>query len=53
MKIIPAIDLMEGNVVRLYRGNPDKKTIYSDNPVGLLSICKDVFCYWWKVIMNV
>ena len=35
MKIIPAIDLMEGNVVRLYRGNPDKKTIYSDNPVEI------------------
>jgi len=25
MKIIPAIDLMEGNVVRLYKGNPEKK----------------------------
>ena len=35
MKIIPAIALMEGNVVRLYRGNPDKKTIYSDNPVEI------------------
>jgi phosphoribosylformimino-5-aminoimidazole carboxamide ribonucleotide (ProFAR) isomerase len=33
MKIIPAIDLMEGKVVRLYKGDPDKKTIYSDNPL--------------------
>ena len=33
MKIIPAIDLMEGNVVRLYKGDPNKKTIYSDNPL--------------------
>jgi len=35
MKIIPAIDLMEGKVVRLYRGDPDKKTIYSDNPLDI------------------
>ena len=35
MKIIPAIDLMEGKVVRLYKGKPDKKTIYSDNPVEI------------------
>jgi phosphoribosylformimino-5-aminoimidazole carboxamide ribotide isomerase len=33
MKIIPAIDLMDGNVVRLYKGNPKNKTIYSNNPV--------------------
>tara|TARA_B100001179_G_scaffold136803_1_gene98412 strand:- start:489 stop:1193 length:705 start_codon:yes stop_codon:yes gene_type:complete len=33
MKIIPAIDLMEGEVVRLYKGNPSKKTVYSDNPL--------------------
>ena len=35
MKIIPAIDLMEGKVVRLYKGDPEKKTIYSDNPVEI------------------
>ena len=35
MKIIPAIDLMEGKVVRLYKGNPSKKTIYSDNPLDI------------------
>ena len=35
MKIIPAIDLMEGKVVRLYKGNPNKKTIYSDNPLDI------------------
>ncbi|RDJ31777.1 MAG: 1-(5-phosphoribosyl)-5-[(5-phosphoribosylamino)methylideneamino]imidazole-4-carboxamide isomerase [Crenarchaeota archaeon] len=32
MKIIPAIDLMDGKVVRLYKGDPNQKTIYSDNP---------------------
>jgi len=33
MKIIPAIDLMEGKVVRLYQGDPAQKTVYSANPV--------------------
>ena len=35
MKIIPAIDLMDGKVVRLYKGNPNKKTIYSEDPVAV------------------
>ena len=35
MKIIPAIDLMDGKVVRLYKGNPKNKTIYSDNPIDI------------------
>lgn len=35
MKLVPAIDLMEGSVVRLYRGDPAQKTVYSDDPVGV------------------
>ena len=35
MKIIPAIDLMDGKVVRLYKGNPKNKTIYSNNPIEI------------------
>jgi phosphoribosylformimino-5-aminoimidazole carboxamide ribotide isomerase len=35
MKIIPAIDLMNGQVVRLYKGNPKQKTVYSDNPIEI------------------
>ena len=35
MKIIPAIDLMNGQVVRLYKGDPKKKTVYSNNPVEI------------------
>ena len=30
MKIIPAIDLMGGKVVRLYKGDPNQKTVYSE-----------------------
>ena len=33
MKIIPAIDLMDGQVVRLLKGDPKQKTVYSENPV--------------------
>lgn len=32
MKIIPAIDLMDGQVVRLVKGRPENKTVYSNNP---------------------
>lgn len=35
MKIIPAIDLMDGQVVRLYKGDPKQKTVYSDDPVSV------------------
>lgn len=33
MKIIPAIDLLAGQVVRLQKGDYHKKTVYNDNPV--------------------
>ena len=35
MKVIPAIDLMDGKVVRLIKGDPKNKTIYSNNPVEI------------------
>jgi len=33
VKVIPAIDLMDGKVVRLVKGDPKNKTVYSNNPV--------------------
>lgn len=33
MKVIPAIDLMDGKVVRLVKGDPQNKTIYGNDPV--------------------
>ena len=33
MIVIPAIDLLDGKVVRLVKGDPDNPTVYSDNPV--------------------
>ncbi len=34
MKVIAAVDIMGGNVVRLVRGDPANKTVYSSDPVG-------------------
>lgn len=33
MKIFPAIDLRDGKAVRLFQGDYDKMTVYSENPV--------------------
>ena len=35
MEIIPAIDLKSGLCVRLYQGDYQKETVYSDDPVGV------------------
>jgi len=35
MKVIPAIDLMGGQVVRLYKGDPKQKTVYSNDPIKI------------------
>lgn len=35
MKVIPAIDIMENKVVRLVKGIPENKTIYSNDPVAI------------------
>jgi len=35
MQVIPAIDLSEGQVVRLARGDMKQKTVYSDDPVAI------------------
>ena len=35
MKIFPAIDLYGGKAVRLYKGNYDEMTVYSDNPAQI------------------
>ena len=31
--VIPAIDLLDGKVVRFVKGDPESKTVYSDDPV--------------------
>lgn len=35
MIVFPAIDLLDGEAVRLYKGDYKQKTVYSADPVGL------------------
>jgi phosphoribosylformimino-5-aminoimidazole carboxamide ribotide isomerase len=35
MEIIPAVDLRGGKCVRLYQGDYDRETVYSDDPVAM------------------
>ncbi|MGM0506877.1 MAG: HisA/HisF-related TIM barrel protein, partial [Bacteroidota bacterium] len=41
MQIIPAIDLLDGEVVRLTKGDYNQKTVYSDNPLDQARIFKE------------
>lgn len=36
MKIFPAIDLVDGKAVRLFKGDYNQMTVYSDNPVEIV-----------------
>ena len=35
IQVIPAVDVMGGRVVRLYKGDPKKITTYGDDPVAM------------------
>jgi phosphoribosylformimino-5-aminoimidazole carboxamide ribotide isomerase len=35
VKVIPAIDIMDNKVVRLVKGDPKNKTVYSSDPIGM------------------
>ena len=41
MRLFPAIDLYEGQAVRLYKGDYAKKTVYSDNPPAVACSFRD------------
>lgn len=41
MKVIPAIDLLNGKVVRLHKGDYDEATIYNENPLEEAKKFKD------------
>ena len=42
MNVIPAIDLRQGQCVRLFQGDFDRQTNYSDDPVSLAGSYKDM-----------
>ena len=35
MHILPAVDIKGGKAVRLFQGEKDKETVYSDSPVSM------------------
>ena len=41
MRLFPAVDLYEGQAVRLYKGDYAKKTVYSDNPTAVACSFRD------------
>jgi phosphoribosylformimino-5-aminoimidazole carboxamide ribotide isomerase len=41
MRIIPAIDIIDGKCVRLVKGDYDKKTIYHDDPLEMAKTFED------------
>lgn len=48
--IIPALDLIDGKVVRLYQGDYDQKTIYSDDPQSLYTIYNEQGAEWLHLV---
>jgi len=44
MKIIPAIDLRQGQCVRLFQGNFDRQTTYGKDPVALADSSRNMGC---------
>ena len=50
MIILPAIDLLDGNVVRLTQGKREQVTVYSDDPVGMAHRWKAAGASWLHVV---
>lgn len=50
MKIFPAIDILDGKVVRLYQGRLDAVKVYHDDPVEQARIWVDQGAEWLHVV---
>lgn len=50
MDVIPAIDLRGGRCVRLYQGDYDRETVYSDDPVEVAARWVDSGASWLHVV---
>ena len=50
MIILPAIDLLDGRVVRLTQGRRDRVTVYSTDPVAIASRWVDAGATWLHVV---
>lgn len=50
MKLLPAIDLMGGEVVRLERGDPAHRTVYSNDPVAWAKKWEEAGADWLHLV---
>jgi len=50
MIIFPAIDIRRGNCVRLLHGDPNKETIYSDDPAEVAAAYQEQGAQWLHVV---
>jgi phosphoribosylformimino-5-aminoimidazole carboxamide ribotide isomerase len=50
MILFPAIDLKDGNCVRLVKGDMDQATIYGENPGEQAKLFADAGCKWIHVV---
>ena len=48
--VYPAIDLRGGKVVRLVQGDPQRQTVYSDDPAGVARRWIDCGAHWLHVV---
>lgn len=48
--IIPAIDLIDGNVVRLFQGDYDQKTDYAFDPISVVNNYADQGASWLHIV---
>ena len=50
MILLPAIDLLDGRVVRLVQGKREQVTVYSDDPVGMAKRWAEAGARWLHVV---
>lgn len=50
MIILPAIDIIEGNAVRLYKGDYEQKTVYGSDPVKIALDFKEKGAEWIHIV---
>ncbi|WP_298359322.1 1-(5-phosphoribosyl)-5-[(5-phosphoribosylamino)methylideneamino]imidazole-4-carboxamide isomerase [uncultured Litoreibacter sp.] len=50
MILYPAIDLKDGNCVRLYKGEMDQATVFNDNPAAQAKAFVDAGCEWLHLV---
>lgn len=50
MRIYPAIDLKDGQVVRLLKGDPNQKTVYSSDPVEVAQRWQHAGADWIHIV---